>query len=209
VAFVCSGINKIKPLEKDMGKFKEFLIEQDDEEIVDLDSLSSEELFQIINDELSQMDEEEINLFGYVLYNEFFDDADTEEDDYDDFTLEDVQAMIAELGVEFYVDIADLLLPDEDSDDEESDDEIYDGVDEAVSRVMKRKNMNRKKRKFFKKTKAELRKGLAARRKANRLNKAKRRKYFRVNKKRIEMYKKSRATAIRKGRHIKKVRRGA
>ena len=194
-----------------MGKFKDFLIEQSEDDIVvDLDTLSSVELLQIINDELSQMDEEEINLFGYVLYNEFFDDAETAEDDYEDFTIEDVQAMIAELGAEFYADIADLLLPDEESDDEEmDDDEETDGIDEAVARVMKRKNMNRKKRKFFKKTKAELRKGLAARRKANRLNKAKRKKYFRVNKKRIELYKKSRATAIKKGRHIKKVRRGA
>ncbi len=187
-----------------MGKFKDFLSEQSEDDIVvDLDTLSSVELLKIINDELSQMDEEEINLFGYVLYNEFFDDEETAEDDYEDFTLEDVQAMIAELGAEFYADIADLLLPDEESDDEEED------IDEAVGRIMKRKNMNRKKRKFFKKTKAELRKGLAARRKANRLNKAKRKKYFRVNKKRIAMYQKSRATAIKKGRHIKKVRRGA
>lgn len=197
-----------------MGKFKDFLSEQSEDDIVvDLDTLSSVELLKIINDELSQMDEEEINLFGYVLYNEFFDDEETAEDDYEDFTLEDVQAMIAELGAEFYADIADLLLPDEESDDEESDDEEEDDeeedIDEAVGRIMKRKNMNRKKRKFFKKTKAELRKGLAARRKANRLNKAKRKKYFRVNKKRIAMYQKSRATAIKKGRHIKKVRRGA
>jgi hypothetical protein len=213
VAFVFSGINKIKPSEKNMGKFKDFLIEQEDnEEVVDLDALSSVELLKIINDELSQMDEEEISLFGYVLYNEFFDDEETAEDNYDDFTLEDVQAMIAELGAEFYADVADLLLPDEDSEDDTEDeyeDEDEDGINEVVGRVMKRKNMNRKKRKFFKKTKAELRKGLAARRKANRLNKAKRKKYFRVNKKRIAMYKKSRATAIKKGRHIKKVRRGA
>ena len=196
-----------------MGKFKDFLSEQSEDDIVvDLDTLSSVELLKIINDELSQMDEEEINLFGYVLYNEFFDDEETAEDDYEDFTLVDVQAMIAELGAEFYADIADLLLPDEESDDEEEDDEEdidEEDIDEAVGRIMKRKNMNRKKRKFFKKTKAELRKGLAARRKANRLNKAKRKKYFRVNKKRIAMYQKSRATAIKKGRHIKKVRRGA
>lgn len=191
-----------------MGKFKQFLNEQmddvEDTEVVDLDTLSSEELLQIINDELALMDEDEISEFGYVLYNEFFDDEETEEDDYEDFSIEDVQAMIAELGAEFYIDVADLLLPEED--DEESED---DDVNEVVGRIMKRKKMNRKKRKFFKKTKADLRKGLSARRKANRLNKAKRKKYFRINKKRIQSYQKSRATAIKKGRHIKKVRKGA
>jgi hypothetical protein len=194
-----------------MGKFKDFLKESD-EETIDLDTLSPEALLQVINDELADMNEDEIYAFAYVLYYEFFDEEESLEDDYTDFTIEDVQTMIAELGPDYYIDILDLLLPDEnedgfDWDSIEMDDEGE--ANEAVGRIMKRKNFNRKKRKFFKKTKADLRKGLSARRKANRLNKAKRKKYFRVNKKRIQAYQKSRSTAIKKGRHMKKVRRGA
>ncbi len=193
-----------------MGNFKKFLLEEED--TVDLDTLSSEELLQLINDELADMSEDEIYAFAYVLYYEFFDSEETSEDDYNDFTIEDVNAMVGALGAEYYIDILDLLLPDETEDGFDWDSIELDGDDEtneAVARIMKRKNFNRKKRKFFKKTKSELRRGLSARRKANRLNRSKRKRFYRVNKVRIASYQKSRATAIKKGRHIKKVRRGA
>lgn len=194
-----------------MGSFKNFLLEEEDED------LTPEELLQLINDELAEMDEDEIFAFAYALYYTFFDEEESAEDDYVDFTIEDVNDMIAALGEEYYIDVLDLLLPDEEEDGFDWDsidldgDEIGDefNTNEAVSRVMKRKNFNRKKRKFFKKTKAQLRKGLAARKKANRMNRTKKKRYFRVNKKRIQNYQKSRSAAIKKGRHIKKVRRGA
>lgn len=192
-----------------MGLFKKFLMEED---TIDVNTLSSEELLQIIEDELADMDEDEIFAFGYVLYYEFFEDEENPDDNYDDFEIEDVKTMIRMLGAEYYIDIIDLLLPDEEEDGFDWDSieiDSEEAVDEAVGRIMKRKNFNRKKRKFFKKTKADLRKGLSARRKANRLNKSKRKKFYRINKKRIASYQKSRTTAIKKGRHMKKVRRGA
>lgn len=192
-----------------MGLFKKFLMEED---TIDINTLSSEELLQIIEDELADMDEDEIFAFGYVLYYEFFEDEENPDDNYDDFEIEDVKTMIRMLGAEYYIDIIDLLLPDEEEDGFDWDSieiDSEEAVDEAVGRIMKRKNFNRKKRKFFKKTKADLRKGISARRKANRLNKSKRKKFYRINKKRIASYQKSRAVAIKKGRHMKKVRRGA
>jgi hypothetical protein len=180
------------------------------------DYLSDSQLLALINGELADLSEDEIFAFAYVLYYEFFDDEDNPDDNYEDFNIDDVKEMIATLGPEYYVDILDLLLPDEeedgfDWDSIELDDESGESeeMDEAVGRVMKRKNFNRKKRKFFKKTKADLRKGLAARKKANRKNMSKRKKFYRINKKRLASYQKSRATAVKKGRHMVKVRRGA
>lgn len=194
-----------------MGKFRQFLLEEDGE-----DYLSDSQLLALINGELADLSEDEIFAFAYVLYYEFFEDEDNPDDNYEDFNIDDVKEMIATLGPEYYVDILDLLLPDEeedgfDWDSIELDDESGESeeMDEAVGRVMKRKNFNRKKRKFFKKTKADLRKGLAARRKANRKNMSKRKKFYRINKKRLASYQKSRATAVKKGRHMVKVRRGA
>lgn len=194
-----------------MGKFRQFLLEEDGE-----DYLSDSQLLALINGELADLSEDEIFAFAYVLYYEFFEDEDNPDDNYEDFNIDDVKEMIATLGPEYYVDILDLLLPDEeedgfDWDSIELDDESGESeeMDEAVGRVMKRKNFNRKKRKFFKKTKADLRKGLSARRKANRKNMSKRKKFYRINKKRLASYQKSRATAVKKGRHMVKVRRGA
>lgn len=194
-----------------MGSFKNFLLEEEDAEV----DLTPEELLQLINDELAEMDEDEIFAFAYSLYYTFFDEEESTEDDYIDFTIEDVNDMIAALGEEYYGDILDLLLPDESGEEFDwdsiglGDEEIEDETNEAVGRIMKRKNFNRKKRKFFTKSKAQLRRGIAQRRKANRMNRAKKKRYYRVNKKRIASYQKSRSTAIKKGRHIKKVRRGA
>ena len=194
-----------------MGSFKNFLLEEENVE----PELTSGELLQLINDELADMDEDEIFAFAYALYYAFFDDEENPEDDYVDFNIDDVNEMIAALGEEFYVDILDLLLPDDTADDFDwseiglDDEETPEDTNEAVSRVMRRKNFNRKKRKFFKKSKAELRRGFSARRRANRKNQAKRKRFYRVNKKRIASYQKSRSNAIRKGRHFSKVRRGA
>jgi hypothetical protein len=193
-----------------MGQFKNFLKEEEDEYLTDA------EVLQLINDELADMDEDEIFAFAEVLYYEFFDDEENPDDNYHDFDINDVNAMIAALGPEFYADILDMLLPEDEKSDFEWDEielgdeeEEGDDTNEAVSRVMKRRNFNRKKRKFFTKTKAQLRKGVAQRRKLNRKNRAKKKRFYRANKKRLQQYKKSRSAAMKKGRHIKKVRRGA
>lgn len=193
-----------------MGNFKNFLNEVED----DQDGyISDEDALQLIKDELADMNEDEIYAFAYVLYYEFFEEEENPEDNYEDFTIDDVWEMINTLGPESYADILDLLLPDETQDDFDWDSinlgDEEDDLEEGVSRVMRRKNFNRKKRKFFKKTKADLRKNIAKRRKANRLNRAKRKRYYRANKVKIQSYRKSRSAAVKRGRHITKVRRGA
>lgn len=172
-----------------MGNFSKYLKE-------------NEEQLALINDILVDMDEEEIDEFGYVLYVEFFEEDDIEsleDDDFSFFSIEDVQEMITILGSDMYDYILDLL-------DEESEE---DEMDEAVSRRMKTSNMNRKKRKFMSNTKADLRKTKAVRKKAARLSRADRKRYYRANKKKIISYQKSRGDAIKKGKHKVKLRRNA
>lgn len=161
------------------------------------ESADSSEILDMINKELSEMDEDEIEEFGYVLYYEFFDDEETDADDYSDFTLADVQLMIDELGEEMYEEILDLL--DELDEDEE--------LDEAVSRRLKTGNRNRKKRKFMSTSKAELRRGKQKRKIQLRRTKQDRKRYYRKNKNKIKQYQQSRADAIKKGTHKVKVRR--
>lgn len=240
----------------------------------------SEENLEKIMNIIQDMDEEELDEFGAALYYEFFDDEESEEDDYDSFGLEDVESMIKELGSNFYEDVLDLL--DEVEDDEELDESskmsdikqdkktgeyfvkntnitfwapnsyggtigkdgkkywsikvdneevhtikggdnsqenVFDYVldlangkiklNEAVSRIMKQKNMNRKKRKFMSLSKAKLRQSAAARKKKNRMTKAARKRYYRANKQKIAAYQKSRRSAIKKGKHKVKLRRSA
>lgn len=162
------------------------------------ESAEPSEILDMINKELSEMDEDEIEEFGYVLYYEFFDDEETDADDYSDFTLADVQLMIDELGEEMYEEILDLL---DELDDEE--------LDEAVSRRMKSQNRNRKKRKFMQTSRAELRRTKQKRKIQARKTKQARKRYYRANKNKIKNYQKSRAEAIKKGTHKVKVRRKA
>jgi len=186
-----------------MGAFKKFLKESDD-------------LLQQINDMLDELSDEEVSEFGEYLFDEFL-EMDEESDEY--FEIEDVKDMIAELGDEFYQEILDMLSPEDFGDDEETDDaEIYHDVDpeeqdaelgEGVSRIMKKGNMNRKKRKFMSNTKADMRKTKALRKKEARKTRAKRKRNYRANKVKIKAYQKSRSTAIKKGKHIVKRRRAA
>ena len=113
--------------------------------------------------------------------------------------------------------ILDLLLPEDfTSSADYTDDGNYEedlgldvDVNEGVSRIMKVNKLNRKKRKFFTKSAATLRKERSKRIKSNRINKASRKAYQRVNKAKIKGYQKSRANFIKKGRHFKKIRRQA
>lgn len=157
----------------------------------------SEEQLKRIHDIVDEMDEDEISEFGEALYYEFFDDDETEEDNYEIFNIEDVKLMVSELGENFYDDIIDLLS------------EIEDDLEEGVSRIMKQKNMNRKKRKFMSLSKAKLRQQTASRKKKNRTTKSSRKRYYRANKQKIAAYQKSRRQAIKKGKHKVKMRRSA
>jgi hypothetical protein len=228
-------------------KFREYITK-----INEQDELAQ---IKIILDELTA---EEIDELGYYMYSEFF-DCDEGEECEDEFTIEDILAMLDEVDEEFYSDILDMLQVDElDLDDSEVEldeayveyrgkyyDVMYDvrkgyvavgkgpyknqikrrsftklddakehaelelDLDEGVSRIMKQRNMNRKKRKYMSTSRAKLRRTAAQRKRANRMNKNKRKRYYRANKQKIAAYQKSRRAAIKKGKHKVKIRRSA
>ena len=167
-----------------MGTFKKFLNEDD-------------ELLNQILDMLLELSEDEIDDFGYFLYTEFFEDDPTDDEEDEPFDLNDVIEMIKVLGPDMYEYIIDML----------EEDEIEDEIEEAVSRMMKSKNMNRKKRKFMRLSKAALRRTKAIRKRKARKTMSKRKRYYRANKVKIASYQKSRAKAIKKGKHFKKLRK--
>jgi hypothetical protein len=191
-----------------MGSFKNFLAE-------------AEDYLAMINTILDQLDDEELDEFGYVLYTDFFDTEEEEEPSAEDnaegetgeedeadepFTRADVDEMIQVLGPDLYLAVLELL--DEDDGTEWAGEEDED-LEEGVTRRMIAKNMNRKKRKFMKNSKAMMRKTKAVRKRLARKTKAKRRRYYRANKVKIAAYQKSRASAIKKGKHKVKLRRAA
>lgn len=209
--------------------FREHLLKLDPRLIIEGEEeydMSSADLLKEIENILEGMSDDEIDEFGAFLSVEFFD---TPEEDIEDiyFDFDTVMKMISEFVSEYgdeleaYEIILDLLLPEDfmssadytdDGNYEEEYEEdlgIDESVNEGVSRVMKVKNLNRKKRKFFTKSAASLRKERAKRVKKNRLNRADRKAYQRINKAKIKGYQKSRANFIKKGRHFKKIRRQA
>lgn len=193
------------------------IVEGEDEIEMDSDALLAE-----IKNTLEGMSEDEVDELGAFLSVEFFE---TPEDEIDElfFDVENVIDMVKELGSEaedeeeiadIYSFVLELLLPEDFQNskyiDTEDDDYEEDGdVSEGVARVMKAKNANRKKRKFFQKSAATLRKERVKRVKKNRENRAGRRAYTRVNKAKLKSYQKSRAKFMRKGKHFTKVRRQA
>ena len=195
-------------------KLRECLYSLDNELILESDEvvLDANGLFNEIQNLLDHMSDDEIDEFGAFLAVEFFD---TPEEDIEEvyFDINNVIEMIKELGEESYGFILELLLPD---DFEASNDSGYteveynlEDLEEAVGRVLKTTNINRKKRKFFKKSAAVLRREKAARMKQNRLTKASRKAYRRVNAAKLKAYQKSRKTFIKKGAHKVKIRRKA
>ena len=210
-----------------MKNFRNYLLDLDPSLLLEGDEtiLDNAALYLEIKNILEHMSDEEIDEFGAFLSVEFFD---TDEDELDDvyFDLDVVLDMIGELGEESYSFILELLLPDEfdGSDDSETEyielpyddesgeleeDNDDEELEEGMARVMKVSNINKKKRKFFTKTAAVLRKERAERIKKNRLTKASRRAYRRVNQAKIKNYQKSRKTFIKKGRHFVKLRKKA
>lgn len=170
-----------------MGEFKKFLSE-------------NEEKYNAILSILDELEEGELDELGVILYTQFFDyDDDT---DLSYFTKDDLIEMIKSLGSDMYDEILEFV-------EEETGLEEPEEMDESVSRIMKKSNMNRKKRKFMGKSFAELRKTAASRKKANRENRASRKRNYRANVQKIKSYAKSRSGAIKKGLHNVKLRRKA
>lgn len=205
--------------------FREHLLQLDPRLIIEGEEeleMNYEALLQEIKNVLEGLSEDEVDEFGAFLSVEFFE---TPEDEIDElfFDVDNVIEMAKELGSEasedeeiadIYSFILDLLLPEdfENSKYLDSDDyEEYESGDitEGVARVMKTKKLNRKKRKFFTKSAATLRKERAKRVKTNRINRASRKAYTRVNKAKLKSYQKSRAKFMKKGKHFTKVRRQA
>ena len=208
-------------------KFREHLLQLDPRLLIEGEEeveMNSDDLLKEIQNILEGMADDEIDEFGAFLSVEFFE---TSEDEIEDvyFDLETVLYMIKEFvddysaeygdAVEAYEIILDLLLPEDfmssadytDDGNYEEDLGLDEDVNEGVSRIMKVKKLNRKKRKFFTKSAASLRKERAVRVKKNRLNRADRKAYQRINKAKIKGYQKSRAKFMKKGKHFTKVRR--
>jgi len=191
-----------------MGKFKTFLNEQETEGVVTLTDIKAL---------LAELTEDEIDELGAYLFTEFFD---SEEDSIEDFyfSTADVISMIEDLGEEMYEDIYDMLsIPEHGEEDEDvvdfdthhAADEIDndDQTNEGVSRVVQTKNINRKKRKFMKKSLTQLRKEAPARRIEMRKTFAKRKRYMRANATKLAAYKKMRGNLIKSGKHHVKLRK--
>jgi len=143
--------------------------------------------------ELSEMSSFEIDEFGSFLYDEFFNNIQDEDDD-EIFDLSDVEEMIEALGPVMYDFILELLEYTEEE------------MEESVSRILKKSNINRKKRSFMSNSKADLRKSKVERNKKNRSSRVDRKRYYRANKKKIQSYQKSRNASIKAGQHKVKLR---
>lgn len=196
--------------------FREHLLQLDPRLIVEgieYQEMDAEALLIEIRNLLEGMSEDEVDEFGAFLTVEFFETPEEEiENVY--FDIDNVLEMIKDLGEDSYSFILDLLLPEDfntSADLNFNDYEEYEidsgEISEGVSRIMQAKRRNMKKRKFFKKSAATLRKERTARIKKNRENRASRRAYTRVNKAKLQAYQKSRAGFMKKGRHFAKIRR--
>lgn len=170
-----------------MGNFKKFLKESE---------ITLEDIKSII-DELT---DEEADALGVYLYTEFFEFTDGE-DGIDDiyFTKEDVLDMVEELGEEMYDTIYDLISYEEEPEE--------DDLEEGVNTVMMVKNLNRKKRKFFAKSAAQLRIEKPKRKIQLRKTYAKRKAYMRANAAKIKQYRDSRKDYMKSGSHFAKLRK--
>jgi hypothetical protein len=163
--------------------------------------LNGSSLIQSIENELDTMSVEDINNFGEYLYDEYFDFENPVEDDEEEY--ENIDLIDKE-------EIIDLL---NNMNDEELNDIYIDisfemsDITEAPSQRMKTTNLNKKKRKFMKKTSAQLRREKIARVKSNRKNKSKRKQYYKKNKSKISKYKKDYNKNVKSGKHTKKTRK--
>ena len=176
------------------------------------------------------LDEINLNIFGNYLYYSFF--AETADEGELDFTVVDVISMLVELNdyniyqvvndelkhiiadPEYFMEIPfenDIGLTDvNDFDNSELEDDYSEGeISEAKIHIMTAKTANKKKRKFFTLSKAQLLRNKPKNKMKNRMNRAKTRAYKRANAAKIKRYQKSRQRLIDKGIHHIKLRRKA
>ena len=176
------------------------------------------------------LDEIDLNIFGNYLYYSFF--AETADEGELDFSIVDVISMLTELNdyniyqvvndelkhivadPEYFMEIPfenDIGLTDvSDFDNSELEDDYSEGeISEAKIHLMTAKTANKKRRKFFTLSKAQLLRNKPKNKIKNRMNRAKTRAYKRANAAKIKRYQKSRQRLIDKGLHNVKLRRKA
>ena len=176
------------------------------------------------------LDEINLNIFGNYLYYSFF--AETPDEGELDFSIVDVISMLTELNdyniyqiandelkhiiadPEYFMEIpfdTDIGLTDvNDFDNSELEDDYSEGeISEAKIHIMTAKTANKKRRKFFTLSKAQLLRNKPKNKMKNRMNRAKIRAYKRANAAKIKRYQKSRQRLIDKGLHHVKLRRKA
>ena len=176
------------------------------------------------------LDEVNLNIFGNYLYYSFF--AETTDEGELDFTVVDVISMLTELNdyniyqvvndelkrivvdPEYFMEIPfenNIGLTDvNDFDNSELEDDYSEGeISEAKIHIMTAKSANKKRRKFFTLSKAQLLRNKPKNKIKNRMNRAKTRAYKRANAAKIKRYQISRQRLIDKGLHNVKLRRKA
>ena len=176
------------------------------------------------------LDEINLNIFGNYLYYSFF--AETPDEGELDFSIVDVISMLTELNdyniyqvvndelkhiiadPEYFMEIpfdTDIGLTDvNDFDNSELEDDYSEGeISESKIHKMTAKTANKKRRKFFTLSKAQLLRNKPKNKMKNRMNRAKTRAYKRANAAKIKRYQKSRQNLIDKGLHHVKLRRKA
>jgi len=176
------------------------------------------------------LDEIDLNIFGNYLYYSFF--AETADEGELDFSIIDVISMLTELNdYNIYQVVDDELkhiiadpvyfmeIPFENNigltdvnnfDNSELEDDYSEGeISEAKIHIMTAKTANKKRRKFFTLSKAQLLRNKPKNKMKNRMNRAKTRAYKRANAAKIKRYQKSRQRLIDKGLHNVKLRRKA
>ena len=177
------------------------------------------------------LDDIDLNIFGNYLYYSFF--AETADEGELDFSIVDVISMLTELNdyniyqvindelkhiiadpeylmeIPFDTDIGLTDVNDFDSEDSYFDDSTEGEISEAKIHLMTAKTANKKMRKFFTLSKAQLLRNKPKNKMKNRMNRAKTRAYKRANAAKIKRYQKSRQNLIDKGLHHVKLRRKA
>ena len=176
------------------------------------------------------LDEIDLNIFGNYLYYSFF--AETPDEGELDFSIVDVISMLTELNdyniyqavndelkhiiadPEYFMEIpfdTDIGLTDvNDFDNSELEDDYSEGeISEAKIHIMTAKTANKKRRKFFTLSKAQLLRNKPKNKIKNLENRPKTRMYRQANKKHIERYRFSRDRLMNLNIHHDKLRRKA
>ena len=170
-----------------------------------IDGISVKNIIDCIMDIIStELTQEEIDEFGVWLYDTYFEDNDSDDEE---FSLEDVEQLLNILSqdddsIAILDDILGALTLDE-----FDDDSINEALLESVTPYMKSSNRNLKKRKFMANSKMYMLRTKQKRKRENLLSKPKRRREYLVNKTKIKKYQASRNTAIKKHLHIVKLRK--